>query len=249
MALVGVFSTYCGGRGMTITPEQRTYARLAGIMFLLNYVVQGLGDSVTILARRGETFAETARWAAESQQLYRISLLEVAAAWIVIGILAFALYAVLEPVNKRLAQLALVLRLGASFVGASSVMFRMAEARLYKASATEGLFTTEQLRTLVTVSLRSAGVGVEIAWMFMGAGSLLFFLLFWRSRYLPRALAGLGVFGSGLVVVMAATMFVIPERINELKLVGVPMFLAEVATAVWLLTKGLQPRATAEARA
>jgi len=34
-------------------------------------------------------------------------------------------------VNKRLAQLALVLRLGASFVGASSVMFRMAEARLY----------------------------------------------------------------------------------------------------------------------
>lgn len=40
---------------MTITQEQRTYARLAGIMFLANYVVQGLGDSVTILARRGET--------------------------------------------------------------------------------------------------------------------------------------------------------------------------------------------------
>ena len=85
--------------------------------------------------------------------------------------------------------------------------------------------------------------------MFMGAGSLLFFVLFWRSRYLPRALAGLGIFGSGLVVVMAATMFVIPERINELKLVGVPMFLAEVATALWLLFKGLMPRAMAEAKA
>jgi len=37
---------------MTIMPEQRTYARLAGILFLLNYVAQGLGDSVTILAPR-----------------------------------------------------------------------------------------------------------------------------------------------------------------------------------------------------
>lgn len=234
---------------MTITPEQRNYARLAGIMFLANYVLQGLGDFPTILARRGETFAQTARWAAESQLLYGVSLLEVAAAWIVIGILAFALYVVLEPVNKRLAQLALVLRLGASFVGASSVMLRMMQARLYKASATEGLFTTEQLRTLVTVSVRSFSAGVEVAWMFMGAGSLLFFLLFWRSHYLPRALAGLGVFGSGMVVVMAATMFVFPERTNELKLVGVPMFLVEVATALWLLIKGLQPRAAAEARA
>jgi len=74
---------------------------------------------------------------------------EVAAAWIAIGVLAFALFAVLEPVNKRLAQLALFLRLGASFVGAASVMFRVAQARLYQASATEGLFTAEQLRTLV----------------------------------------------------------------------------------------------------
>jgi uncharacterized protein DUF4386 len=234
---------------VTITPEQHTYARLAGILFLANYVLQCLGDFPTILARRGETFAETARWAAESQLLYRVSLLEVAAAWIVIGILAFALYAVLEPVNKRLAQLALMLRLGASFVGASSVMLRMAEARLYRASATEGLFTTEQLHTLVTVSVRSYSAGVKVAWMFMGAGSLLFFMLFWRSRYLPRALAGLGILGSGLVVVMAATMFVFPDRTNELKLIGLLPFLAEVTTALWLLFKGLQPQAMAEARA
>ncbi len=33
-------NTYRGGGDMTITPEQRTYARLAGIMFLLNYVLQ-----------------------------------------------------------------------------------------------------------------------------------------------------------------------------------------------------------------
>jgi hypothetical protein len=228
---------------LTITREQRTWARVAGIMILANYVGQGLGDFPTIIARRGETFAEIARWAATSQQLYRVALLEVALSWIAIGILAFALYVVLEPVHRRLAQLALVLRLGASFVGAASVMLRMSEARLYRASATEGLFTLEQLRTLVAVSQRGAGFGVEVAWIFMGLGSMLFYVLF--LRLLPRPLAGLGVAGSALVVLMAATMIVFPERIDELKLVGVPLFLAEVATALWLLFRGLAPRAAA----
>src|SRR5713101_4196262 len=100
---------------MDATPEQRTYARLAGVMFLA-------------------TYEETARYATESALLWRVSLAEVGASWIVIGVLAFALYAVLEPVNKRLAQLALCMRLGASFVGAASLMFRVAQARLYTAS-------------------------------------------------------------------------------------------------------------------
>jgi hypothetical protein len=146
---------------------------------------------------------------------------------------------VVEPVNRRLAQLALVLRLGASFVGASSVMLRIMQAQLYQASATEGLFTSEQLRTLVAVSVRSFSAGVEVAWLFQGLGSVLFFLLFWRSRYVPRALSGLNILGAGLVVIMAAVMFVVPERTHELKLAGLPGLLAEVATALWLLFRGL----------
>jgi len=218
-------------------------------MFLLNYVLQGIGDSVTILSRGSASFAETARWAAESAVLYRVALVQVGAAWIAIGILAFALYAVLEPVNQRLAQLALFMRLGASFVGAASLMFRVAQARLYQASETADLFTTEQLRTLVAVSQRAAGAGFTVAMMFMGAGSLLFFMLFLRSRYLPGALARFGVFTSALVVAMGAAMFVYPEHTNALKAVGAPFFLTEVATALWLLFKGLPRRATAEARA
>ena len=234
---------------MDPTPEQRTYARLAGICFLADIVLQGLGDSVTIVLRRGETFAETARYAAENDLLWRASLLEVGFSWIVIGILAFALYAVLEPVDKRLAQLALCLRLGASFVGGASLMFRVAQAWLYKASATAGLFTTEQLHTLVSVMKRGAGEGIEVAWMFLGAGSTLFFLLFLRSRYLPVVVAGLGIFGSALLIPMSAVMFLYPQYIGALKLVGVPGLLANVATALWLLFKGLRPRATVAARA
>lgn len=205
---------------MDPTPEQQTWARLAGICILANFVLQMLGDGVTIIARGGETFIEKARYATENDLLWRVSLLEVGLAWIAIGVMAFALYAVLEPVNKRLAQLALCLRLGASFVGAASLGFRVAGAWLYKASATEGLFTTEQLRTLVSVMNRGGGEGVEVAWMFQGAGATLFFLLFLRSRYLPRALAGLGMVGAAVLIPMSAVMFVFPQFIGPLKLVG-----------------------------
>jgi hypothetical protein len=224
------------------TPEQRTYARLAGICFLANYVLQILGDSVTIVFRGGETFAETARYATENYLLWRVSLLEVGLAWIATGILAFALYVVLEPVDKRLAQLAFCLRLGASLVGTASMMFRVAGAQVYKASATEGPFTPEQLHTLVSVMKRGSGEGVELAWILQGAGAALFFLLFLRSGYLPRALAVLGIFGTAVLVPMSAVMFVWPQYIGELKLVGRPGLLAEVATAI-LLVRGLGPRA------
>ena len=231
---------------MDVTQEQRTWARVVGITILLKIVLEGFGDAVTIIGRTGASFEDTAHWAAQSDVLYRFALLSVGASWIVLGIVGFALYVVLEPVNKRLAQLALILRLGASFVGAASLMFRFAQGWLYKASEPAGLFTTEQLHTLVTASQRAAGAGVTTAWIFMAAGWVLFFVLFLRSRYLPRALAGFGIFASAVFLIAAATMFVLPQLTNTLKLVGLPALLAEVATALWLLFKGLPPRATTE---
>jgi len=231
---------------VTITPEQRTWARLAGILFLLNYVLLGVGDSVTIIARGGQPFAETAQYAASHVLLWRFCLLNVGLAWIDIGVLAFALFAVLEPVNRGLALLALVLRLGASFVGAASLMFRVAQLRVYTATTTEGLFTSDQFRALSAVSQQGANAGVWLAWLFMGGGSILFFVLFLRSRYVPRGLAWLGIVTSAVLVAMVVAMFLFPARSNEMKVLGVPGLLAEVGTALWLLIKGL-PRGTAHA--
>ena len=81
---------------MNPTPKQQTYARVAGLAFLANFVLQLLGDFVTIIARGGESFVQRARYATEHELLWRVSLLEVGLAWIATGILAFALYVVLE---------------------------------------------------------------------------------------------------------------------------------------------------------
>ena len=232
---------------MTVTPEQRTYARLAGSMFLANYVLQFAGDGVTIVARTGAPFAETARFAADHELLWRVSLAEVGLAWIATGILAFALYVVLEPVDKRLAQLAFVLRLGASLVGSASMMFRAAQARFYEASATAGVFTAEQLHTLSSTMQRGANGGVTSAWILQGAGAMFFFVLFRHSGYVPRALAGFGAVTTAVLVPLALAAFLFPQGTNVLKLFGVPGLVAEVWTAV-LLLRGLELRAVSTPR-
>jgi len=227
---------------MEVTAEQRTYARIAGILFLVHFIIETLGDYPTIIARRGDTFAQTAQYIAEHETLWRAALLCVGIAWISIAVLAFVLYVVLEPVHKRLAQLALILRLGGSFVGAASLMFRVAKAQVTSASGA-AMFTTEQLGTLAALTQPAANAGVYIAWIFMGLGATIFFALFLRSRYLPRALAGFGLFTSIVLVAVSVVSFAYPQYQATLKVLLLGGLLAELATAFWLLIKGLQSEA------
>jgi hypothetical protein len=229
---------------MEITAEQRTYARIAGIMFLAHFIIEALGDYPTIVARRGETFAQTARYVVEHESLWRAALLCVGLAWISLVVLAFALYVVLEPVHKRLAQLALILRLGGSFVGAASLMFRVVKAQFYSASAA-AMFTTDQLGRMAAVTQQGANAGVYTAWIFMGLGATIFYALFLRSRYLPRALAGFSLFASILLVAVPMASFAYPQYQATLKALLLTGLLAELATALWLLIKGLQSEAHA----
>ena len=224
---------------MDVTAEQRRYARIAGIVILVHFAMEALGDYPTILARSGESFAQTARYVVEHETLWRASLLSIGLAWISIAVLAFALYVVLEPVHKRLAQLALILRLGGSFVGAASLMFRVAKAQIHLAS-TATMFTPEQLARLGSVTQTGANAGVYTAWIFMGLGYTIFFVLFLRSRYLPRALAGFGIVGSIVLVVVPLVSFAYPRYQGMLKPVLLTSLLSELATAVWLLSKGLR---------
>ena len=229
---------------MVLTAEQRTYARIAGIMFLAHFIIEALGDYPTIIARSGETFAQTARYVVEHETLWRAALLSVGLAWISIAILAFTLYVVLEPVHKRLAQLALLLRLGGSFVGAASLMFRVTKAQAYSASAA-ATFTTEQLGRMAAMTQQGANAGVYTAWIFMGLGSTIFYALFLRSRYLPRALAGFGVITSMLLVAVPMGSFAFPQYQATLKALLLTGLLSDLATALWLLIKGLHSEAHA----
>ena len=78
----------------------------------------------------------------------------------------------------------------------------------------------------------------------MGLGEGIFFALFLRSRYLPRALAGFGVFGSIVLVAVPMASLVFPQYQAVLKPVLILSLLTELLTAPWLLIKGLQSKGT-----
>ena len=60
---------------------------------------------------------------------------------------------------------------------------------------------------MIVTLLQGAGAGVTVAWIFLGADSMLFVLLFLRSRFFPGAPARFGIVASGLMAATSVAMF------------------------------------------
>ena len=225
----------------SIDNTQRFYARLAGCMYLANYVTALIGVMTPAWIRGSGDFADKAGRVLASEHLYRTALASMAISWVIIVILAFALYVTLEPVNKRLAQVALFFELGQASVGAVTVILSFAALRLYTAAQPPAPFPSDQLQALVKIIGSAADSGFNIAMTFFALGSALFFSLFYTSRYIPRALAALGVFGSVLMALVSLAMLVFPEFTRALQYGWAPIGIAEVATALWLVIVGIRP--------
>ena len=226
-----------------IDSTQRFYARLAGFMYLLNYATSVFGSLTPDLIKGSGDFAEQARRVVASELLYRTALTSMAIGWVLIIFLAFSLYVTLKPVNKRLAQLALLLEVGQASVGAVTVIFSFVVFGLYTAQT--GSFQNDQLQALLPIVSASFS-GFNISMIFLGVGSTLFFYLFYKSRYVPRALAAWGVFASVVMIVVSAAMILFPEHMRMLQMGWGPLGIAEIGTALWLTIVGIrQPRAPA----
>jgi Domain of unknown function (DUF4386) len=228
-----------------IDSTQRFYARLAGFMYLLNYATSVFGSLTPDRIRGSGDFTEQARRVAASEFLYRTALTSMAIGWVLIVFLAFSLYVTLKPVNKRLAQLALLLELCQAAVGAVTVIFSFMLLGLY--TTPSGSFQNDQLHALVRIFSANFS-GFNISMMFLGIGSAIFFYLFYKSRYIPRLLAAWGAFASVLMVLVSVAMILFPENARTLQMGWGPLGIAEIGTALWLTIVGIrQPRAPAPA--
>jgi hypothetical protein len=223
-----------------IDDTQRMYARLAGSMYLFNYVTAVFGAVAPSRIMGSGDFAERVQRILASEHLYRAALVSMAISWVLIVILAFALYVTLEPVNKRLAQIALFMELGQACVGAVTVMLSFGALRLYTTGQATGPFQNDQLQVLVSVTNSASGSGFQIAMTFLAVGSTLFFYLFYKSRYIPRPLAAWGVFASVLMLMVSLAGLTFPEYASTLQYGWGPMGIAEIATAFWLMIVGIR---------
>lgn len=214
---------------------QRTYARLAGFLFLW-LIITGLAGLIISSRIAGSgTFAETAKRIVASEHLYRLALCLELIETMSAALLAFALYVTLKPVDNLLAQIAMYFRLGESFIGGAAMIFSFFRLGLYSSSQSPGALGTDQSQALVSLTRFASTASVNISAIFFSIGSVIFFYLFFKSSYIPKVLSGFGVFASVIVTIICFGSLMFPEHATMLQYGWAPMAIAEITTGFWLM--------------
>jgi uncharacterized protein DUF4386 len=223
--------------------SQIRYARLAGFL-LLWLILTGLGGALTISHIVGSgTFVEMAKRVAASEQLYRVALCIELIETMSAALLAFALYVTLKPVDLLLAQLAMYWRLGESFIGAAGMMGGFVRLGLYVSPTSTVALGADQSQALVRLTGDAGFASYNISATLFGIGSILFFYLFFKSKYIPRILSGFGMFASILVPIICFGSLIFPEHAARLQYGWAPMAIAEVGTGIWLMIFAVKTQA------
>ncbi len=214
------------------------YARIAGVLFLLSIIAGGFGEayvpSKLIVSDDATATAENLR---NSDLLFRAGF----ASYLVEAVsdigLSLVLYVLLKPVHKNLALLAAFFGLVSTAVFACAELFHFAALLFIGNADYLRTFSADQLNTLMLLSLKFYGYGGGIFMVFYGVASVLRGYLIFRSGYLPKflgallLLAGLGFIIKNFLLVLA------PRYASDFFLL--PMLLAVVSLAAWLLVRGV----------
>jgi len=178
--------------------------------------------------------------------LYRVALCSELIETLSVVPLAFALYVTLKPVDELLAQIAMYWRLGESFIGGVGMVFGFVRLRLYSPGQSIGALGAGQLQALMGLTRQAGSAAYNISAIFFSIGSVLFFYVFFKSRYIPRILSAFGVFASVIVTIMCFGNLIFPEHTAALEYGWALMAIAEVTTAIWLMVFAVKTPACGE---
>ncbi|MBZ5702917.1 MAG: DUF4386 domain-containing protein [Acidobacteriia bacterium] len=232
-----------------ISESQRKAARVAGFTYLFTWatVVFAFYGIYAHLVVTGN-MAETARNIMAHERLFRI----VIACDLVYGtglvVLLTAFYVIFEPVNRGLALLAAFCRLVFALVWVVSTLNLFGVLRLLSGADYLRVFEADRLQALARLHLGTGFDAYYVGLLFWGLASTVCSYLWFKSNYIPRALAAWGVISSVWAVTCAFVFFIFPNFGKTVNLYSfdVPIASFEMATSFWLLFKGLRPSEMAE---
>jgi hypothetical protein len=235
-----------GGRQVTVTgidPSQRKAAKLAGFAGLLPlpFVVYANFGIHARLIVEGDV-AQTARNIVAHETLFRISIacdLIYSAGLLV---LVAALYVVLKPVDRTLALLATFWRLVYGLMWVRMTLNLFDALRFLNGADYLKVLETERLQSLSRLSLSASHDVYYVGLLFWALAATLCSYLFFKSSYIPRALATFGIIASGWCAACTLAYILSPNfaRVVNLWWFDSPMTLFEITVSFWLLFKGLR---------
>jgi hypothetical protein len=227
----------------TIDESQRNAARVAGFAFLS-------AMAIVVLANYGISFrlsvpgnaAETARNIMAHETLFRLNI--ACNLIYVINILALltALYVTLKPVNRSLALVATFCRLVVALMWGVTALNMLGALRFLGDAAYLPVFKADQLQALARLHLSSSYDAYYVGLPFWGLASTVCSYLWFKSRFIPRALAVFGMISSAWCVFSAFAFIVFPhfDATVSASWFDMPMVVFEIAMGFWLLIKGLR---------
>ncbi|WP_323762513.1 DUF4386 domain-containing protein [Maricaulis sp.] len=218
----------------------RRMARLAGLSYVIYsatgiYITFGPIPGLGALAG-GEAASQSLEF------LFRTGLLAEAVMYTFVVISAAAMYAVLRPVSQGGALVGAFCRLIESAMGATFIIFKYAAfAAIVNPDLSPG-FSGEERSALVTLLRDVYGSAIYFLLIPMAVGGVVFFALFFRSRFLPRWLAVWGMITYLVVGTVAATIILFPSVQSHVMLFFMPGALFEWVVALWLLFAGINTK-------
>lgn len=231
----------------TIDGSQRKAAKVAGLAYLLTFATV-VYVNFGILARLiVENNAETARNILAHERLFRIGIAGDLIYCVGGVVLLAALYVIFKPVSPGLALLAALWRLVWVLMWLAVTLNLFGALRLLRGADYLRAFEPERLQAWARFDLNSWPDYYYVGLLFGALASTVCGYLWFKSRYVPRALAAFGVITSAFCVGCTLVFYIFPnfDKIVNLWWFDTPMAIFDIALSFWLLFKGLSPSESA----
>ena len=226
----------------TIDESQRKAARVVGFAYLFALPPAIFAEFyVRTQLIVSNNAAQTARNIMAHERLFRLGTASNLTVFALDVVLIISLYVVLMPVNRSLALLAAGWGL---IETATLVVVTLSDfdvLRILSGSDYLHAFEPNQLQALARLSVSAHGAAYNVGLVLAGLRSTLFCYLWFKSRFIPRALAAWGMVASFLMGAFAFSFIIFPElaKVVGVEIYGAPIFFFELTMGFWLLLRGL----------
>jgi hypothetical protein len=232
----------------TIDESQNKAAKVVGLAYLFALVPAVFAEFfVRAQLVNFDNAVQTALNIVAHERLFRLGIASNLIVFAVDVVLITALYVVLKPVNRSLALLALGWGLIETAILVVVTLSDFDVLRILSGAGYLQAFKADQLQALGRLSISGHADAYKVGLVFAGLRSTAFCYLWFKSGFIPRALAGWGVFSSFLLGICTFTFIIYPEleKVVTVNYYGGPIFVFELAMGFWLLLKGLRHQTVA----
>jgi hypothetical protein len=217
-------------------------ARLAGFLYVLQMLTAMVAEIAIFgpLRVRGD-LAKSVSNILANETLFRAGIATMLFTALIVVVLIWALYVLLKTVDRDLVLLGVFWRMVETAIVCIAPINQIISLRLMSNAEYLNVFEKDKLYALSNVFMNTYGSSLYFGFICTGLGSIVFAYLFYRSGYIPKGLAVLGMFASALLALGSITVLVFPSTGKLYYPYGmIPMFFWEVGAGIWMWRYGVR---------